>query len=612
LFAALALLFCASLVPAARAAEDLEGAYLQSPLERDLARILSGRVETGSFVLHFRPGSKAAEAAPRSGKELEGLWRRLCEKLDLRPRAKIHAFLYETSADLGRLTGRAAGEAIALGGSVHVPLDRPSRAAALARLIEPLYGRAGGKIVAELDPSHDYAFRLACRGGAAEASLDGAPLAKFPADGTSGSISFGVEGGRLTVSDLKVRETPSAPWQFPLRGGEQAIEADLDGRWTVSGEALEGVRYSRWSRARIAGANVKDFELECKLRASDGASVEVAFHAAGERESDRIYFLPGGIVTTSYRGGKRAPGTTRLVTGPTAALREGFVQALALEAEGRSAHQLARALGDRNLLSPPLSAAIATAIPQDGTERTRRRVMLASFVAFCLEKHGVARYRDLHFADLSAGMTRTPLGEVADLDEQWKSYLRGLDRPADEAQKADRELGLDVFAEKAKWRDLTPAMKERKFRTSGGGKWSVDAEGLQWDGAAGAAAGRAVPSDPAPRKGAIRATLRFSEGSRARIGIAGHDQRTSAVVISASGASLVTPDNTVAAKSESPLEAGQWYEIALVLEGGAGRVYLDGVLAAEAKGLAEGPGQWTIECEGRRVELRSVDVRAIE
>ena len=62
-----------------------------------------------------------------------------------------------------------------------------------------------------------------------------------------------------------------------------------------------------------------------------------------------------------------------------------------------------------------------------------------------------------------------------------------------------------------------------------------------------------------------------------------------------------------------PLEAGRFYDAVLVLESGAGRLYIDGELVAETRsGLAAGPGKLTIDFEGRGAEVRAVALRNIE
>ncbi|MGH7297494.1 MAG: LamG-like jellyroll fold domain-containing protein, partial [Polyangiaceae bacterium] len=108
-----------------------------------------------------------------------------------------------------------------------------------------------------------------------------------------------------------------------------------------------------------------------------------------------------------------------------------------------------------------------------------------------------------------------------------------------------------------------------------------------------------------------RATVRFFEGSRARILLLSRDGTQSAAIIAAGGAQIVGPDGTALARSASPLEPGRWDDVLLVLESGAGRLYVDGELAAEARGLAAGPGTWAIEAEGRRVDVRGLAVRGL-
>lgn len=121
-------------------------------------------------------------------------------------------------------------------------------------------------------------------------------------------------------------------------------------------------------------------------------------------------------------------------------------------------------------------------------------------------------------------------------------------------------------------------------------------------------------TDPAPGKGAARATVRFGEDSWVRLVLIARDgNKPSAALIAGTGAALVGTDDAISAKTAFPLDANRWYDAVFVIDGaGSGRVYLDGRLVAEGQGLAAGPGIWQIECKGRRVEVRGVATRKLD
>lgn len=616
IFAAATALFAPAAIPAR--AEDVEAAYLAAPLERDLGRMLSERSETASFIFHYRPKSQAEKAQAEVAKKLEDLHNRLRARLDLKTRQKLHVFLYDSAPELAHLTGRQATEALAIGGALHMALDRDSAAAGLARLLEPLYGRAGDKVGGGLEAGRTYKLRVLCRGGILEAFLDGKKFLETEKIETQpGAITLGIEAGRVTIRDLRLREAPpspktepSTPWTYALREGAEAPWVpELEGVWSVSGGSIEGTRYGRFSRTRLGGATLEHLELECAIRLADGALAEIGLHVTPEK-STRLVFL--NHVIWLQTGADRPRKATVFATGPRWALRDGFAEALAGEIAGAPIHPEARALVEKNLL-PPLDRLLRESVPAFGAQRTRRLVALRSFVAFCLEKFGTARYRELHFDDLAGA--KTPLGTFAELEEQWKAHLRTAPRTDEQARKADRDLGLDVLVPASAWRDLMPAARERKFKTlkGSGGRWEAGPDGLGWEGEPGLSPGRLEAPLAAPARSAFAATVRFGEASRLRIEIAARDGKESAALVGASGAALVTPDNTVAAKANDVLDPLRWYDVALVLDGGgAARVYVDGRLAAEARGLASGPGAWQLEAEGRRVEVRGLAARALK
>jgi hypothetical protein len=244
----------------------------------------------------------------------------------------------------------------------------------------------------------------------------------------------------------------------------------------------------------------------------------------------------------------------------------------------------------------------------------QRQVLLGAFVLHCLDKFGPARYREIHFADLAT--TKTPLGDLLEIEAEWRAKLKEKKIGEDELARARASLGLDVLGDPSKWRDLTPKLREGRFKTEGAGRWKASAEGLEWSGERGAAdqSARAhFPEDASAARLAVRASVRLSDLSRARLTARDRDGRASSALLAPSGAQLVTIENTVAGKSAQRLDDGRWYDVVLALENGGGRLYLDGELVAEAKeGLVRGPGKVAIECEGKRVEVRSAAVRGLE
>jgi hypothetical protein len=611
--------FALVLAAAAARGEDVDAAYASAPLERDLGRMFAGRAETPAFLLRYRPGSQAENGHDELAQKLEDAAQKLRKRLDLKQTAKIQAFLYDTTDELAHLTGRTAEGAVAIGSALHVPLDHPEVGEALARLLEPEWGRAGDKVGGALEPGRRYHLRLLARGGQLEGFLDEKAFFKTQVPTQAGAIAFGVESGRLSLRDLKVREAPAdpkkdpdGPWIFPLRTGVGEWEFDYPGRWKQDPDALECVRYGELSKARLTRVEdqklaLKDLELEAELRLSEGAAAEVEICEATDR-AVRLYFTPQAVIVAVVDPQRVPP---RLATGPVPALREGLVLALAAELDGRSLGSIGRALLEKNLV-PPLKDMLRNRVPPEGTDRARRRLLLGAFVAYAIsEKPGIAKYRDFHFSDLADEKT-TPLGTYEELDDAWRAWLRDVKRSPED--KVERELGLDALEPAAAWKDLTADAAAKKFKTKGGGRWSFDAKaGAAWDGAPGGASGDALLTEPAPAKGAARLSVRFAESSKVRVKLVSRDGKESSALLATSGAQLVTPGNTIAGKTAFPLNANHWYDVVFVLDGaGAARVYLDGELAAEGTGLAAGPGTWQIECEGRRVEVRAVAVRKLE
>jgi hypothetical protein len=602
-------------VPAAVAlpADDVEGAYAASAFERDLGRLLSARHETKSFIIQHRPGGAAEQGRAAIEEKLAAAWQKVCARLDLKTPRKLQVFLYDSAAEMGRLTGRPSDEAMALGESLHVPADRPVLGAALAKVAEPQWGRIGEKLGGGLQGGRWYRVKISARGGHLDVRVDERKLAegKIPVM-SPGAIALGVEEGRFAIRELRVRAAPAdpdaqinTPWSFPLRGAPAtALAGDSPGRWRVGDDEAEGIRYGRMSRARLEGTSLKDLELECELRISEGSTAEIALGVTDKGSSARIVFGAGSTYVATSEG-------RRPLTGPHPTLREGLAAALAAEIDGIPVEPLARALLDREL-APPREL-LRLGLPSGGTERYRRQVLLGAFVVYSLQKYGPAKYRELHFDDLFS--PKTPIGEVGAIEAAWRKYIKEKTFGADDLARAARKLGLDVLADGKKWRDLTPALQQGRFKTEGPGKFEAGDDGVEWHAVAGtqASARLNVPELASGAKTALRASVRLGESTRVRLTLRTRDGRTSAALLSPSGGQIVTPDNTVAAKSAQPLEPGRFYDAVLVLENGAGRLYIDGELVAETKsGLAAGPGKLTIDFEGRDAEVRAVALRNIE
>src|SRR5207244_716179 len=86
----------------------------------------------------------------------------------------------------------------------------------------------------------------------------------------TGRPGRGVEDDRFTIRGVKLRALPSEPdapippFTNPLRGdAAKDWKPDVEGRWKVADEEVEGVRYGRMSRFRFGGQTFKEVEVEC-------------------------------------------------------------------------------------------------------------------------------------------------------------------------------------------------------------------------------------------------------------------------------------------------------------------------------------------------------------
>jgi hypothetical protein len=621
--AALALAAGLSLVGVAlaRPVDDAEAAYKASAAERDLQRLLSSASENGPFVFHVRPGG-AAEREGRAAlaERLGAALGKAASLLSWKPEKKLHVYLYESPREFAELTGRPAREAAAIAGALHLPHDKDGKVPigeALARLVEPAWGRAGEKPGAGLEGGRWHRLKVAARGGEVRVALDDKKLTPIPVPPFgAGMIGFGVEEGRIGVRALKLRAAPAdpdaasdAPWVHPLRPpADKGWLPEVAGRFRIADEEIEGVRYGRMTRIRFGGQQWKELELECEVRLSEGATGEVTLQAASG-PGNRIQLGPTllSVLTTENR--------RRPLTGPAPVMREAFAAAIGAELDGLPLHALARAVVDRGLAPLPAAGGLLRGgFPSSTTDRLRRTMLLGSFVAWSLETHGPAKYRDLHFANLIVEPS-TPLGDVAALEGEWRKFLQTRKLEAKERRSAERALGLDVMADVSGWRDVSAQVKAGKAKLEGPGRLDgalAQSGTISWTGTGAGTAKVALPVGVAERA-VIRLELRLGEGSRARLVVADREGRQSQLVLSSSGAQLLTPERSIAARSAFPLEEGRDYEVALVLEGEAGRVYVDGMLAAEAgSGLSAGPGSARLEMEGRRVDASRILVKGAD
>ncbi len=642
---AFALAFVA--VSAARAAPppppagEEADAWTASPLERDLRNLFSATVELDELVLHFRPGSLADSARTQAAEALREAYAALAGVLEARPARKVHVYLYDDARELARLTGRPAsgGDAREIGGSIHLAVDRrplaPARA--LARVFEAAWGDAGGySCFGRVAGGPWYKLAVAARSGRVAVSVDGRKLFEtgLKGDAAEGGIGFGVEEGVIALKNLKVR--PAAPagggeeeWFLAIRPevvGSWAFDAV--GEWRIGEEGvLTGTRTGRWSRALFSRTTYRDFELEVDLRLTEGASAEVAFHVKGDR-SNRILLTPGGLWFAAAGQG-RVP-----CTGPNPFLREGLYEAAVEQAQegtsgtmagvgpdGRarpSLHTLARALLLRDLVAPidGLRSGLATS----GTERFRRRVLAGSLVLFLLDRHGLPKYRDLHYSDFAG--SKTPLGEMKSIDEEWRRMLRARE-PAtpEDARRAERALALDLLAGAAgaggggaAGAGLRPLGTAADWRLDA--PWRlVEADQakrqeavLVLEGAS--APARAVAADEAGRVTVVL-SFRYLPGGSLKLYLNEAGGKSNRLEVRPSGIDAVTSEGKTHATKEAG-EAGdpdRFTELLVSSEGGAGRVYVDGQLVLDiAAGFASTRGRIAIEGVGRKVEVRGVKV----
>ncbi len=591
--------------------DDVEGAYAAAALDRDLLRMFPGRAESPGFAYQFRPGGAGETARVDLEAKLDAALEKVTKRLELKPR-RIRVYVYETGAEMVRLTGRPSSQAAAIGEAIHIPLDRPVVGPALARALESQWAAAGDKLGGGLEGGHWYKLHLLARGPKLAVTVDGRKLADVPAGAlVAGGIGFGVEEGRIGVRDLKVRAAPPegqspGEWTIPLRGDklDKTWPQEVPGRWRLANEEIEGTNYGRLTRLRYVGGDLKDVELECEIRLSEGAVGEVHLQATSAGPGGtRLVFRPGSAAVVG-------PGGFRLVTGPHPLLREGLACALASEVDAMPVEALARALLDANL-APSLDK-LRMGFPRNGTERFRAEVTAGAFVLHALATMGQAKYRELHFSDLTTA--KTPAGDLGELEAAWRKALKAKAFDTTALKDAARRLGVDTLGDGSRFKDHGQALRAGGFKVEGTGSFTSGERGLRWfSGGAQGMIGRAFFPDQAPPKVAVRAAVMLHENSRCRLLLKARDGRTTAVLLAPSGAQLLTPDNTVAAKSDQNLDPGRFYDCVLVLEGGAGRVYLDGELVAEtSSGLTGGPGRLMIECEGRKVDVRSALVRNLE
>ncbi len=575
-----------------------EAAYAASPLERDLERLFPGVEETAAFVVHVRPGTAAAERAPAIAEAATRTLEDLRERLGLDPIGKLPLFVYSSSAEMERLVGRPAPGALAIGHGLHVPIDAPAVEQALVELLEPWWGRAGGYIGGSLEEAHWYALHVVVRDGRLALQLDDGAGFETRIETRPGRIGVGIARGRIALEDLKVRllpEDPSqdaaAPWVRP------GLEPEVEGRWERVGERIEGVNYGRMTRARLALAPLERFELRARIRLAAGARAELFMHETQGR-ANRLVIAPGALLLND-----------RPAVGPHPVLREGFALAYAARRNDWPLEAQARALLERERLVD--ANQLRFGVPRSATERTHRRIQAAAFVSYLWNTYGLERYRTLHFDTLLGDAT--PLGRLEALAAKWREHLRKQPIGREAFARAVRTLGLDVLEPARAWRALPLRLGGGGWRPKGGGNWRASGGRLRYRAAIGERIGYVVAPVGVAARCAIAATLRFSATTRVKISVRGVDRRKSSVVLEARGLQLVADDGSVPARSARPLTTQREHDVVFVLEGGGGRVYVDGRLAVQAQaGLTQGPGRFAIEVDGPQAGVDRVRIRELE
>src|SRR5204862_4970881 len=103
-----------------------------------------------------------------------------------------------------------------------------------------------------------------------------------------------------SIRNLRLRAlgpdgTGTGRWTTPLRETAQGFQPDAPGRFRIDAEELEGARYGRMTRIRLAEPAWQDVALECELRVSSGATAEVALQVpagASGAAGTRVLFTP--------------------------------------------------------------------------------------------------------------------------------------------------------------------------------------------------------------------------------------------------------------------------------------------------------------------------------
>jgi hypothetical protein len=119
-------------------------------------------LKTAHFEVHFRPGSRAAAAAPRAAAMAERDLATLRKALEVENDGSYRLFLYDDSAELSALTGVKGVGAFASGRDVHLPFgDDQTRKHEIAHVV-----------TARLPKSGDEARNMAFPDGIANALLE--------------------------------------------------------------------------------------------------------------------------------------------------------------------------------------------------------------------------------------------------------------------------------------------------------------------------------------------------------------------------------------------------------------------------------------------------------
>ena len=96
---------------------------LLAPGLADPLKTHTGALKTAHFEVRYRPGSRAAAAAPRTAAKAERDLADLCRALAIENDGSYRLFLYDDVGELGAITGAKGAGGFASGRDVHIPYD---------------------------------------------------------------------------------------------------------------------------------------------------------------------------------------------------------------------------------------------------------------------------------------------------------------------------------------------------------------------------------------------------------------------------------------------------------------------------------------------------------